>query len=122
MKRQMPNSHFPWKFLSPGSKSKCTRNLRQQRSRATKQTLKSNQSKELCQLIQAIENSEAGKRKLGKIVEEGNQFKGKGGLKAGDCVSETWRKDREEFFKDHQSTGAKAVNYILLLNFIVQHT
>ena len=110
MKRQMPNSHFPRKFLSPGSKSKRTRNLRQQRSRAIKQALKfykktkvelpSNQSKELCQLIQAIENSEAGKRELGKIVEEGNQFEGKGSLKAGDCVSETWRKDREEFLKD----------------------
>ena len=131
MKRQMPNSHFPWKFLSPGSKSKRTRNLRQQRSRAIKQALKfykktkvelpSNQSKELCQLIQAIENSEAGKRELGKIVEEGNQFEGKGGLKAGDCVSETWRKDREEFFKDQQSNGEIALNYILMLNFIGQH-
>ena len=35
------------------------------------------------------------------MVQKGNQFEGKGGLKAGDCVSETWRKDREEFFKDH---------------------
>lgn len=132
MKRQMPNSHFPWQFLSPGSKSKRIRNIRQQRSRAIKQALKfykktkvelpSNQSKELCQLIQAIESSEAGKRELGKMVQKGNQFEGKGGLKAGDCVSETWRKDREEFFKDQQSNGEIALNYILMLNFLGQHT
>ena len=132
MKRQMPNSHFPWQFLSPGSKSKRIRNIQQQRSRAIKQALKfykktkvglpSNQSKELCQLIQAIESSEAGKRELGKIVQEGHQFEGKGGLKAGDCVNETWRKDREEFFKDQQSNGEIALNYIFMLNFLGQHT
>ena len=88
----------------------------------TKVELPSNQSKELCQLIQAIESSEAGKRELGKIVQEGNQFEGKGGLKAGDCVNETWRKDREEFFKDQQSNGEIALNYILMLNFLGQHT
>ena len=115
MKRQMPNSHFPWKFLSPGSKTKRARNLRQQRSRAVKQAMKlykktkvelpGDQSRELCQLILAIESSDAGKKELCKIVQEGNRFEGKGGLKAGDCLGELWRKDKEEFFKDQQSNG-----------------
>ena len=38
------------------------------------------------------------------------------------CVSETWRKDREEFFKDQQSNGEISLNYILMLNFLGQHT
>ena len=72
-KRQSPSSHFPWKFLSSGSKIKRARNSRQQRSRLNKQVLwfykrtknelPGQQSKELCQLIEAIENSETGKER-----------------------------------------------------------
>lgn len=29
--RQTPNSHFPWKYLSPGSKTRLARNVCQQR-------------------------------------------------------------------------------------------
>ena len=64
--RQMPNSHCPWKFLSPNTKAKRSRNARQQHPRLKKQVLKfykrtkvelpANQSNELCQVIQAIEN------------------------------------------------------------------
>ena len=57
------------------------------------------------QLIQAIESSDARKKELCKIVQEGNKFEGKGGLEAGDCLGELWRKDKEEFFKDQQSNG-----------------
>lgn len=32
-------------------------------------------------------------------------MEGKDGLKAGDCVSEVWTKDRETFFKDQQNNG-----------------
>ena len=115
MKREMPNSHFPWKFLSPGSKTKRARNLCQQRSRAVKQAMRlykkmkvelpGDQSKELCQLIQAIESSDAGKDELCKIVQEGNRFEGKRGLTAGDCLGQLWRKAKEKFFNDQQSTG-----------------
>ena len=38
-------------------------------------------------------------------MQEGNRFEGKGGLEAGDCLGELWRKDKEEFFKDQQSNG-----------------
>ena len=112
---QMPSSHCPWKYLSPTSKTKRSRNARQQRTRLQKQVLKfykkskvelpANQSNELCQLIEAIERSEEGKKELDKIKKDGNKLEGKSGLKAGDCVSEVWTKDREGFFKDQQNNG-----------------
>ena len=115
LKRQTPSSHFPWRYLSPGSKTKRARNIRQQRSRLSKHVqrfykrtkieLPGEQSKELCNLIQAIEGSETGQRELKKITAEGNKLEGKGGLKAGDCISEVWQKDRASFFKDQQSNG-----------------
>lgn len=71
----------------------------------TKIELPGEQSKELCNLIQAIEVSETGQRELKKITAEGNKLEGKGGLKAGDCISELWQKDRASFFKDQQSNG-----------------
>lgn len=121
----MPNSHCPWKFLSPNSKAKRSRNARQQRTRLQKQVLKfykrtkvelpANQSNELCQLIQAIENCKEGKKELEKIKKNGNKLEGKDGLKAGDCVSEVWTKDRETFFKDQQNNGkghSPFLNYI----------
>lgn len=71
----MPSSHCPWKFLSPSSKRKPSRNVHQQRLqkqtvsfyKKTKVELPVNQSNELCQLIQAIESSEEGKAKLGNL-------------------------------------------------------
>lgn len=135
-KRQAPSSHFPWKFLSPGSKIKRARNSRQQRSRLNKQVLRfykrtkielpGQQSKELCQLIEAIENSETGKTELHKITADGNKHEGKGGLKAGDCINEVWKKDRESFFNDQRNNGMRELNciyvYILsnnMLNLLV---
>lgn len=101
----MPSSHFPWKFLSPGTKIKRARNVRQQRSRLNKQALRfykrtkielrEQQSKELWQLIEAIENSYTGKRELKKITADGNKLEGKVGLKAGDCIDGVWQKDRD---------------------------
>ena len=99
--RQMPSSHCPWKFLSPSSKMKLSRNVRQQRTRLQKQAVRfykkskvelpANQSNELCQLIQAIESYEEVKAELGKIVGDGNKFEGKNGVKAGDCIEEVWK-------------------------------
>lgn len=118
-KHQTPSSHYPWKFLSPGSKTKRARNVRQQRSRLnkrvqrfykqTKVELPGQQSKELCQLIQAIEGSEAGKRELKKITAEGNKHEGKEGMKAGECISGVWEKDRESFFKDQRNNGMSVI-------------
>ena len=74
---QMPSSHCPWKFLSPSSKRKRSRNVHQQRTRLQKQTVRFykkskvelpvNQSNELCQLTQAIESSQDGKAELGNL-------------------------------------------------------
>ena len=36
LKRQTPSSHFPWRYLSPASKTKRARNILQQRSRLSK--------------------------------------------------------------------------------------
>lgn len=95
LKRQTPSSHFLWRYLSPASKTKRARNIRQQRSRLSKHVqrfykrtkieLPGEQSKELCNLIEAIEGSEMGQRKRKKITAEGNKLEG--GLKAGDCIS-----------------------------------
>ena len=85
--RQMPSSHCPWKFLSPNSKAKRSRNAREQRTKMQKQVLNfykrtiielpSNQSNELCQLIEAIENCKEGQYKLEKIIKDGNKLEGK---------------------------------------------
>lgn len=131
-KRQASSSHFPWKFLSPGSKMKRGRNSHQQQSRLNKQVLRfykrtkielpGQQSKELCQLIEAIANSETGKRELNKITADGNKHEGKGGLKAGDCINEVWKKDRESFFNDQRNNGMRELNcihvYILSNNML----
>ena len=113
--RQMPSSHCPWKFLSPSSKRKRSRNVRQQRTRLQKQAVRfykkskvelpANQSNELCELIQAIESSEEGKAELGKIIGDGNKFEGKNAVRAGDCIEEVWKRDREGFFKDQRNNG-----------------
>lgn len=113
--RQMPSSHCPWKYLSPSSKSKRSRNVRQQRTRLQKQVLKfykktkvelpASQSSELCKLVKAIESSEEGKRQLDEIRKEGNKLEVQNGSRAGDCVSEVWIKDREGFFEDQQNNG-----------------
>ena len=113
LKRQTPSSHFLWRYLSPASKTKRARNIRQQRSRLSKHVqrfykrtkieLPDEQSKELCNLIEAIEGSEMGQRERKKITAEGNKLEG--GLKAGDCISEVWQKDRASFYKDQQSNG-----------------
>ena len=123
--RQMPSGHCPWKFLSPNSKAKRSRNARQQRTRLQKQVLKfykrtkvelpANQSNELCQLIEAIENCKEGKKELEKIIKDGNKLEGKDGLKAGICISEVWTKDRETFFTDQQKNGKGHLSYLGLL-------
>ena len=114
-KRQAPSSHFPWKYLSPGSKTKHARNACLQRSRlkkhvlrfykCTKIELRGQQSKELCQVIEAIESSEMGNKELNKSTADGNKLEGKRGVKAGDCINEVWQKDRENFFKDQRRNG-----------------
>ena len=71
----------------------------------TKIELPGEQSLELCNLIQVIEGSEIGQRELKKVTAEGYKLEGKGGLKAGDCISEVWQKDRASFFKDQQNNG-----------------
>ena len=118
-RRQDPSSHFPLKYLSLTSKTKRTRNTRQQRSRLKKQALRfykttkielpGQQSKELCQLIEAIESSEVGKKELDKITADGNKIEGKGGLKAGGCISQIWQKDQESFCKDQRNNGTYQV-------------
>ena len=122
VKRQTPTSHYPWRYLSPASKIKRARNIRQQRSRLSKQVqrfykrtkieLPGEQSKELCTLIGAIEGSEIGQRGLKKITAEGNKLEGKGGLKAGDCISEVWQKDRASFFRDQKGNGMDATEFM----------
>lgn len=111
----MPRSHCPWKFLSPSSKRKRSRNVCHQRTRLQKQAVRfykkskaelpANQSNELCQLIQAVESSEEGKAELGKIIGDGNKFEGKNAVTAGDCIEEVWKWDREGFFKDQRNSS-----------------
>ena len=112
--RQMPSSHCPWIFLSPSSKLKRSRNVRQQRTTLQKEAVRfyknskvelpANQTNELCQLIQGIESSE-GKAKLGKIIGDGEKFEGKNALRSGECIEEVWKRDREGFFKDQRNNG-----------------
>ena len=96
--RKQPLSNYPMKYLSPKSKT----------ARYAKIELPQEQSAELCQLIESIESSDEGKKELGKIFNEGNQLKSAKGHKAGDCLKEVWRKDRESFFKDQRSNGMLA--------------
>ena len=72
------------------------------------------QSSELCELIENIKSSDFGKKELAKIYNEGNQFIGDKGQKAGDCLKEVWRKDRESFFKDQRNNGMFKIFVILL--------
>ena len=113
--RQQPSSNYPMKFLSPKSKTARYANSRLQRHRLekhvkklykrTKIELPQEQSTELCQLIETIESSDAGKKELANIFNEGNQYTSDKGMKAGECLKEVWRKDRESFFKDQRRNG-----------------
>lgn len=113
--RKQPSSNYPIKYLSPKSKTSRYSNSRRQRHRLekhvkklykrTKVELPQEQSAELCQLIESIETSDLGKKELAKIYNEGNQYIGDKGQKAGDCLKEVWIKDRESFFKDQRSNG-----------------
>ena len=71
----------------------------------TRIELPQEQSSELCQLIEAIENSNEGKEELSRIIKEGNQYKDGKGRKAGNFVKDIWEKDRESFFKDQRNNG-----------------
>lgn len=71
----------------------------------TRIELPQEQSSELCQLIEAIENSSEGKEELSRIIKEGNQYKDGKGSKAGNLVKDIWEKDRESFFKDQRNNG-----------------
>lgn len=122
--RQQPSSNYPMKYLSPKSKTARYANSRLQRHRLekhvkklykrTKVELPQEQSTELCQLIESIETSDLGKKELAKIYNEGNQYISDKGQKAGDCLKEVWRKDRESFFKDQRSNGMFK-NFVVLL-------
>jgi len=68
----------------------------------TKIELPQEQSTELCQLIESFD---AGKKELANIFNEGNQYTSDKGTKAGECLKEVWRKDKESFFKDRQRNG-----------------
>ena len=46
---------------------------------------------------------------MNKITADGNKIEGKGGLKAGDRISQVWQKDRESFFKDQRNNGTYQV-------------
>ena len=71
----------------------------------TRIELPQQQSSELCQLIEAIENSNEGKEELSRIVKEGNQYKDGKGRKARNFVKDIWEKDRESFFKNQRDNG-----------------
>lgn len=113
--RRNPSSNYPIQYLSPQSKSLRLGNSRQLRSRMDKKLRKlykqtrvelpQEQSSELCQLIEAIENSNEGKEELARIVKEGNQYKDGKGRKAGNFVKDIWEKDRESFFKNQRDNG-----------------
>ena len=103
--RRNPRSNYPIQFLSPQSKSLRLSNSRQLRSRVDKKLRKlykqtrielpQEQSSELCQLIEAIENSNEGKEELSRIIKEGNQYKDGKGRKAGNFVRHLGERSRE---------------------------
>ena len=70
----------------------------------TRIELPQEQSSELCQLIEAIENSNEGKEELSRIVKEGNHCKEGKGRKL-ETSSKTWEKDRDRFFKNQRDNG-----------------
>ena len=117
-----PRSNYPIQFLSPQSKSLRLSNSRQFRSRVDKKLRKlykqtriespQEQSSELCQLIEAIENSNEGKEELSRIIKEGNQYKDGRGRKTGNLVKDIWEKDRESFFRDQRKVSFRRVLYI----------
>jgi len=77
----------------------------------TRIELPQEQSSELCQLVEAIEESNEGREELSNIFKEGNKYKdGKGG-KAGNFVKDIWEKDRESFFKDQRKNGEFHLQY-----------
>ncbi|PFX17221.1 Chymotrypsinogen B2 [Stylophora pistillata] len=80
-------------------------------TKKSKVELPANKSNDLCQLIQAIESSEEGKAELDKIIGEGNKFERKNVLKAGDCIEEVWKRDREGFFKDQRNNALAVYNH-----------
>ena len=61
----------------------------------TKIELPQEQSSELCQLIEAIENSNEGKEELSRIVKEGNQYEDGKGRKAGNFVKDMGERSKE---------------------------
>ncbi|XP_015779661.1 PREDICTED: uncharacterized protein LOC107357534 [Acropora digitifera] len=109
-RRQDPSSNYKVKYLSPGSATVRYNRLRLQRKtmkkkirkfyQKTKVELPDAQSKELCKLIGAIENSAVGRKELECIEKEGNQYLDKDGISSGTILTDVWRKDRESFFKD----------------------
>ena len=109
------------RYIRKKVNAKCARNTHQQRSRLKKQVLRfykrtkielpRQQSKEICRhLIEAIESSDIGKKELSKITTDGNKHipVSKGGLKAGDCITEVWQKDKESYFRDQKNNGMRA--------------
>lgn len=112
-RRTLPGSNYKWKFMSPKSKKKRASNVRDQRYRLnkkvnkfykrTKVELPENQSRELCKLIESIEASDHGLKELDEIISEGNAYQIKKGIKAGECIKEVWRMERESFFKDQSN-------------------
>ena len=80
----------------------------------TRIELPQEQSSELCQLIEAIENSNEGKEELSRIVKEGNQYKDGKGRKAGNFVKDIWEKDRESFFKNQRDMVSACCTRVML--------
>ena len=61
----------------------------------TRIELPQEQSSELCQLVEAIENSNEGKEELSRIVREGNQYKNVKGHIPGNFVKDMGERSRE---------------------------
>ena len=124
-RRQDPSSNYKVKYLSPGSATVRYNRLRLQRKtmkkkirkfyQKTKVELPDAQSKELCKLIGAIEDSSVGRKELECIEKEGNQYLDKDGISSGTILADVWRKDRESFFKDQMKNG----DYIFFLSLFL---
>ena len=81
----------------------------------TRIELTQEQSSKLCQLIEAIDDSNEGKEELSKIIKEGNQYKDGKGRKAGNLVNDIWENDRESFFKEQRNNGEFSSCFIHLM-------
>lgn len=101
MKFLSPENKTAWYAYSRLQQHRLEKNVKKLYKR-TKVELPQEQSTELCQLIETIESSDAGKKELPNIFNEGNQYKSDKGMKAGERMKEVWRKDRESFFKDQR--------------------